>query len=125
MFDAVDVEGRVVHEHVCAAVGVPVLSPHEVDHLLLRQPLFPGVVDPLDDGAAALLVEARRLQQVRHRRPVAERVHAPAGLRRQVQVRLHPLVACKDEYDQRNKSTTRLKLWLPRRAAPLSECGGE
>lgn len=51
VLDRVDVKGLVVGQKVCVSVGIPVLPPQEVSHLPLCQPLLPGVVDPLDDGA--------------------------------------------------------------------------
>jgi len=60
MLDGVDVKGLIVRQHVAGGHGVvvarPVLAPNEVAHLLLRHPLFPGVVDALDDGG----VQSRR-----------------------------------------------------------------
>lgn len=84
------VERHVVHQHVRVAGPVPVLPPVEVTVLRLREPLLPGVVYALDDRAARHL---GILQQVRHSRTVAERVHRPSGLDVHSQVVLHPLMA--------------------------------
>lgn len=51
VLNRVDVKGLVVGHEVCVSVGIPVLPPQKVSHLPLCQPLLPGVVDPLDDGA--------------------------------------------------------------------------
>jgi len=51
VLDRVDVKGLIVDQEVCVSVGIPVLPPQKISHLSLRQPLLPGVVYPLDDGA--------------------------------------------------------------------------
>lgn len=71
-------------------VAIPVLSPQEVAHLPLGEPLFPGVMDPLDDCSR----DTGHLKKVRHSGAVPKRVDGPSTLGREPQVVLHPLVSC-------------------------------
>lgn len=107
VLDRVDIKGLVVDQEVCVSVGIPVLSPQKISHLSLRQPLLPGVVDPLDDGTW----DARHLKQVRYCGAMTKWVDGPSRLGSEAQVVLHPLVSC-NRTTGRFKTSLYIKLYL-------------